>query len=375
MIDRDVLARALGAKAGRHAEVSRLLEQPEVVSNIARLTSLSRELGQLAAHARLFKSIDDAHSAIADAQEILESDDEEMRELAEMELSTNHEALLELWPKVEDLLAEDDEMGARDAILEIRAGVGGAEAALFAGELFNMYSQFCATHRLKIDVIDSNPGEMGGFKEITAEVRGAGAFRSLGFESGGHRVQRVPKTESQGRIHTSAVTVAVLPKAEEVDVDIDWVKDVREDKMRAGGPGGQKVNKTESAIRLTHLETGLTVHIQDEKSQHKNRAQARSILIARVFDHHRQIADKARAAQRKGMIGSGDRSQRIRTYNFPQSRVTDHRIEFSLHDLQGVLMGRLDDFHDRLRQAEKEARLEQLADDLTRDAEESSGGE
>ena len=179
-------------------------------------------------------------------------------------------------------------------------------------------------------------------------------------------VREEPKTETAGRIHTSAATVAVLPKAESVDVDIDWDKDVREDKMRAGGPGGQKVNKTESAIRLTHLETGLTVHIQDEKSQHKNRSQARQILASRLLDHLRQKADAARAAQRKGMIGSGDRSQRIRTYNFPQNRVTDHRVEFSLHDLEGVLMGRLDDFRERLTIAERETRLEMLADDLER---------
>ncbi len=364
MIRRDLLLRALAGKAARHAEITLLLQQQEVVTNMERLRTLSRELGQLKAYAALHATISTSESGVADAEEMLAGDDEEMRGLAEAEKEELTARLDEAYGRAEELLAEDDELAARDVILEIRAGVGGAEAALFAGDLFTMYSHFCAERKLKIAVLDSNAGEMGGFKEITAEISGTGAYKALRFESGGHRVQRVPKTESQGRIHTSAATVAVLPKAEEVDVDIDWIKDVREDKMRAGGPGGQKVNKTESAIRLTHLETGLTAHIQDEKSQHKNRAKARSILAARLLDHHRRKADSARAAQRKGMIGSGDRSQRIRTYNFPQSRVTDHRIEFSVHDLEGVLLGGLDKFHERLRLSEREARLESLAEEL-----------
>ncbi len=372
MLNRDVMLRALAGKARRHAEVTELLQRPEVVSDMERLRTLSREHGQTAEFARLHRELTSAVRQLASSRELAEGDDAEMRELAELEVQELEERLESLWTAAEDLLAEDDEMSERDVILEIRAGVGGAEAALFAGDLFTMYTHFCQKHRLKIEVLDQHEGEMGGFKEITAQVRGAGAYRLLRFESGGHRVQRVPKTETQGRIHTSAATIAVLPEAEAVDVDIDWDRDVREDKMRAGGPGGQKVNKTESAIRLTHLETGITVHMQDEKSQHKNRSKARQILAARVLDHFRQKADAERAAQRKGMIGSGDRSQRIRTYNFPQNRVTDHRIEFSVHDLEGVLLGRLDDFHERLRAAEREQRLEFLAEQL--EAEERRAG-
>ncbi len=365
MLNRDVLLRALGAKARRHAAVTELLQKPEIVTDMEKLRTFSREHGQLDAFARVHAEIIALREELAGAEELAAAEDAEMADLARDEIADLEPRLTALWTRAEDLLAEDDEMSGRDVIIEIRAGVGGAEAALFAGDLFTMYQYFCQKNRLKIEVMDQNAGEMGGFKEITVEVRGVGAYRQLRFESGGHRVQRVPKTETQGRIHTSAATVAVLPKAETVDVDIDWEKDVREDKMRAGGPGGQKVNKTESAIRLTHLETGLTVHIQDEKSQHKNRAKARQILASRLLDHLRQKADAARAAQRKGMIGSGDRSQRIRTYTFPQHRVTDHRIEFSLHDLEGVLLGRLEDFHERLRAAEREQRLEMLADDLT----------
>ena len=366
MLNRDVLLKALGAKARRHAEVTELLQKPEVVTDMDQLRTLSREHGQLEQFARIHRDLVAIRDELAGARELSAADDAEMAELAELEVAELEPRLEELWTKSEDLLADDDELSGRDVILEIRAGVGGDEAALFAGDLFTMYQYFCQKNRLKMEVLDQNEGEMGGFKEIIVEVRGTDAFRLLRFESGGHRVQRVPKTETAGRIHTSAATVAVLPKAEELDVHIDWDKDVREDKMRAGGPGGQKVNKTESAIRLTHLETGLTVHIQDEKSQHKNRAQARQILASRLLDHVRQKADAARAAQRKGMIGSGDRSQRIRTYNFPQNRVTDHRIEFSLHDLEGVLMGRLDDFRERLTAAERDARLEMLAEDLER---------
>jgi peptide chain release factor 1 len=368
MLNRDVLLKALAAKARRHADVTELLQQPEVVSDMDQLRDLSREHGQLDPFSKVHDEVLSVQDELEGARELAAGDDAEMAELAEVEIAELEPRLEELWTRAEDLLAEDDELSGRDVILEIRAGVGGAEAALFAGDLFTMYQHFCQKNRLKMEVLDQNAGEMGGFKEITVEVRGSGAYRLLRFESGGHRVQRVPKTETQGRIHTSAATVAVLPKAEELDVGIDWEKDVREDKMRAGGPGGQKVNKTESAIRLTHLDTGITVHIQDEKSQHKNRAKARQILASRLLDHVRQKADAERAAQRKGMIGSGDRSQRIRTYNFPQNRVTDHRIEFSLHDLEGVLLGRLDDFRERLAASEREARLEMLAEELTREA-------
>lgn len=368
MIDRDVLLRALAAKAARHAQVSSLLEDPAVAGDHNQVRVLARELGQLSALATAHDAILATRETLQGTRELLESDDEEMRELAEVEIEELVAREEELWTQAADLLAEDDELADRDVLIEIRAAVGGDEAALFAGELFDAYCHFCAAHKLKVEVLDSNAGEVGGLKEVVAEVRGAGAYRLLRFESGGHRVQRVPKTETQGRIHTSLATVAVLPKAEAVDVSIDWEKDVREDKMRAGGPGGQKVNKTESAIRLTHLETGITVHIQDEKSQHKNRSKARQILASRVFDHFNRIAQAERAAKRKGMIGSGDRSDRIRTYNEPQNRVTDHRIEWSYYDVGKVKLGEFEPFHERLRLAEREDRLREIAESLEEDS-------
>jgi peptide chain release factor 1 len=284
-----------------------------------------------------------------------------MAELAQTELPGLTRELGELWPKAEDLLLEDDDtLGDHGVILEIRAGEGGDEAGIFAGDLFGMYQRFCTLHRLKFEVLDESPGAMGGYKEVVAEINGAGAFRSLRYEGGVHRVQRVPKTEKQGRIQTSTASVAILPKAEEVDIRIDWEKDVREDTMRAGGPGGQKVNKTESAIRLTHLATGITVHMQDEKSQHKNRARARTILMSRVFDHFQSKADAERAAARRGMIGTAERSEKMRTYNFPQNRVTDHRVKLDVFDVEGVLQGGLAPFHEKLSQAERRERLEDL---------------
>lgn len=362
MDDRDTLIlRALGAKARRHAEVSRLLEDPAVASDHRRASSLAQELGRLTPALRLHDRIVAARKALDDARELAQGDDDELRDLAGVEAAELERTISAQRREAEDLLLEgDDGLGDHGVILEIRAGVGGDEAGLFAGDLFEMYRHLCARHRLRVEVLDESPGEMGGYKEIVAEITGPGAYRLLRPEGGVHRVQRVPKTETQGRIHTSTASVAVLPVAEEVDVRIDWDKEVREDKMRAGGPGGQKVNKTESAIRLTHIETGLTVHMQDEKSQHKNRAKARTILAARLFDLLQGQADAERAAQRRGMIGNADRSTKIRTYNFPQQRITDHRIEFSVHNLDAVLHGELGVLHGKLAEAEREEKLRAL---------------
>ena len=361
MEHRDLLLRAMAAKARRHAEVQRQLEDPEVSQDHRRVAALSRELGRLSNVVQVARRILELTRSLAEAQELSGGDDPEMAELAASEIPATEAELEELWPRAEDLLLdEDDALGELDAILEIRAGVGGDEAGIFAGDVFGMYQHFCAGHRLRIEVLDEGAGEMGGFKEVVAEISGPGAYRLLRYESGVHRVQRVPKTETQGRIHTSTVSVAVLPKAEELDVKIDWDKEVREDKMRAGGPGGQKVNKTESAIRLTHLATGITVHMQDEKSQHKNRAKARTILLTRVFDHFQTQLDAERSATRRGMIGSAERSEKIRTYNFPQNRVTDHRVEFSVFDMEGVLGGRLEPFHEKLAEAERGEKLKDL---------------
>ena len=360
MIDRDILLKALAVKANRHAELARTLEDPAVVVDHNKVRVISREMGGLRDFARAHGEIVAARKGIADAKEMLAAGDADMTELANAEIRSLEPRLEELWGEAEVMLADKDELGDRGVILEIRGGVGGDEAAIFAGDLFDMYSQYCATHKLKVEVLDQSPSEMGGFKEIVAQVSGHEAYNLLRLEGGVHRVQRVPKTETQGRIHTSTATVAVLPEAEEVDIDIDWDKDVREDKMRAGGPGGQKVNKTESAIRLTHLETGIAVHMQDEKSQHKNRARARQILAARLFDHFQSKVDAERAATRKVMVGTADRSTKIRTYNFPQDRATDHRIEFSLFNLDEVMAGNIEEFHDKLRLAEREEKLKAL---------------
>ena len=361
MDHRDLLFRALEVKARHHAEVSRQLEDPTVQQDHRKVTSLAQALGRLTKVVKVRGEILEATKALAEARELVQGDDREMADLARSEIPLLEARLDTLWPVAEDLLLEEeDALGDHGVILEIRAGVGGDEAGIFAGDIFGMYQRFCAANRLKLELMDESPAEMGGYKEVVVEINGAGAYRLLRYESGVHRVQRVPKTETQGRIHTSTVSVAVLPKAQELDIKLDWDKDVREDKMRAGGPGGQKVNKTESAIRLTHLATGITVHMQDEKSQHKTRASARTILMARVFDHFQRQIDAERAAQRKGMIGSAERSEKIRTYNFPQNRVTDHRCKLDLFDIEDVMQGGIAPFHAKLAEAERSEKLMDL---------------
>lgn len=275
-------------------------------------------------------------------------DDADMAAMAADELETLQADLPEMEQKIRIMLLPKDEADARSAMLELRAGTGGDEAALFAGNLFNMYQRYADAQGWKIEVISSSESAVGGFKEIIANVAGQGVFARLKYESGVHRVQRVPETESGGRIHTSAATVAVLPEAEEVDIEIEE-KDLRVDVFRASGPGGQSVNTTDSAVRITHIPTGIVVSQQDEKSQHKNRAKAMKVLRSRLYDAERQRVDSERAAERRGQIGSGDRSQRIRTYNYPQGRVTDHRINLTLHKLEQTLAGEaLDEIIDAL---------------------------
>ncbi len=300
--------------------------------------ALAREYAELEPVAQKVERYRKAQADLAEAREMLEGGDAEMAELARDEVEPLEAEIEALEAAIKLALLPKDAADERSVILEVRAGTGGDEAALFAGDLFRMYSRYAQDHGWRVEVMSASEGEVGGFKEVIASVKGAGAYAKMKFESGVHRVQRVPDTETQGRIHTSAATVAVLPEAEEVDVDIN-PSDLKIDTFRASGAGGQHVNTTDSAVRITHIPTGTVVAVQDERSQHKNKARAMQVLASRIFDAERQRLDAERADARKGQVGSGDRSERIRTYNFPQGRVTDHRINLTLYKLDKVITG------------------------------------
>ena len=331
----------------RHEELSARLG--EGVSGPDFVT-LSRELSDLNAIVDAIRALRQAQEDYAGVEAMLADPalDAEMRELAEMEKGEAQERLAELEQQIRIALLPKDAADEGGAILELRAGTGGDEAAIFAGDLYRMYERYAQSKGWKVELLSASEGTAGGFKEVIASVSGRGVFAKLKFESGVHRVQRVPDTETQGRIHTSAATVAVLPEAQDVDIDINEA-DLKIDTMRAQGAGGQHVNKTESAIRITHLPTNTIVFVQDERSQHKNRARAMGLLKARLYDMQRQKLDSERAADRKSQVGSGDRSERIRTYNFPQGRLTDHRINLTLYKLDKIITGEaLDDVIDPL---------------------------
>ncbi len=342
------IRRKLDELAERHQEVALLLAQPEVVNDNARFRELSREFAQLEPLTASLRAYDDAGRDLAAAQELLR--DPDMRELAESEVAALESRREALDRELNLLLLPKDARDEANIFLEVRAGTGGDEAAIFAGDLFRMYTRYAERQGWRTEVLSANEGEHGGFREVIARVEGKGVFSKLKFESGTHRVQRVPETEAQGRIHTSAATVAILPEMDEIDeIDINPA-DLKTDTFRASGAGGQHVNKTDSAIRITHLPTGIVVECQDERSQHKNRARALSLLKARLLDEERSKQAAAQADSRRLQVGSGDRSQKIRTYNFPQNRITDHRINLTLHRLPETLAGDLDPLLDPLTQ-------------------------
>ena len=345
----------LDAAAARYDELAGAMNDPAVAGDPHRIVAVAKEHARVGRVVVPYRQYRDLARQIDEVRTMLDdrATDQEMRQLAEAEaeeLAGRRDALLE---EITQRLVMSDAAEIDSVILEIRAGTGGDEAALFAGDLLGMYTRYAESKGWKVELLSGSPTELGGFREVIVNVTGDGVYQRLGFEGGGHRVQRVPRTEAQGRIHTSAATVAVLPEPEGVEVNIDWDKDVVEHVSRAGGPGGQSVNKVSSAIKLEHLPTGITVSMRDEKSQHKNRAKARRILAGRVHEHHRAAQQAAEDAARKSMVGSGDRSQRIRTYNFPQNRCTDHRLkgagqEGANFNLQQIIAGQLDELIEAL---------------------------
>ena len=350
--DRDSLS-------ARRDEIDAALCSPETHRDQSRIRSLTEERAGLVKLLNTLDEIAGTEKTIADTQEVLADEDPELAEMARAELPELEVRLAKLQKKLKHLLIPPDPNDGRDVIIEIRSGTGGEEAALFAADVFRMYSSYAQKRGWTIEVFNSSGTERGGMKEVIFAVRGSGVYSRMKFEAGVHRVQRVPETETSGRIHTSACTVAILPEAEEVEVEIN-PEDLRIDVYRSSGPGGQSVNTTDSAVRITHLPSGLVVSCQDEKSQHKNRVQAMKVLTARMFALKQQEENAKRAETRKSMVGSGDRSAKIRTYNFPQGRITDHRIGLSLHSLKDVLGGDLDQVIEPLVEAEQERMLAEV---------------
>ncbi|RZF82476.1 peptide chain release factor 1 [Pseudoalteromonas sp. CO325X] len=333
--------RKLETLVERYEEVQALLSDPEVIGDQDRFRALSKEYAELEEVAKAFTAYQQAQEDVGTAQEMLKDSDPDMREMAQEEFKEAKAQVESLEEQLQVLMLPRDPRDNNNVFLEVRAGTGGDEAAIFAGDLFRMYSRYAETQKWQVELVSANEGEHGGYKEVIANIKGDGVYGKLKFESGAHRVQRVPETESQGRVHTSACTVAVMPEIPEAEAIEINTADIKVDTFRASGAGGQHVNKTDSAIRITHIPTGVVVECQDERSQHKNRAKAMSVLAARLEQAETEKRQAEEASQRRNLVGSGDRSERIRTYNYPQGRITDHRINLTLYRLNEVVAGDL----------------------------------
>lgn len=357
----DSVLTKLGQIDARYREIESLISEPAIAKDSTRLVALSKEQGKLRSMVTKYRDYMKAAAGAEEAEQMLQDGTAEpdLKALAEEELEQLSARKVQLLEEMQNTLVMADDLQIDAVILEIRAGTGGEEAALFARDLYGMYTRYAEGRRWRVEQLDFSPSEMGGFREVIFSVKGEGVWAELGYEGGGHRVQRVPETESQGRIHTSAATVAVLPEPEEVDVEIH-PDDVIEHVCRSSGPGGQNVNKVSSAIKLEHIPTGITVSMQDEKSQHKNRAKAWRLLRSRLYELYESQRRAERDSQRKTMIGSGDRSSKIRTYNFPQNRVTDHRINLSLYSLDRILAGDMEELIAAIRDYDRQQRLKNL---------------